>query len=255
MNVEDHYRTTLERLTDQPVGGPDLAVSLAAGRRRRRVRRAVVAGGVVAALSVAVVGGAWLQRPREVIAPDSFASAPSYRDFVPGTDVDETIQATVAGHLTGLPDADKVYPSDWNHDGALPDGQAENATDWEAHYPLGAHEAVSVSMFVAIPGEPAPTVCRDHMDSPGLLCSATTGADGSVVLHYGMDLGSFFRFATMRVAPDGSVVQAFDDVAADSWKVAEARASVPEGQLRALVEDPAMTFPDPVVTPPPPGDR
>jgi hypothetical protein len=255
MNLADHYRATFEDLTDDRPGGPDLATSVAAGRKRRRTRRTTVAGGVVAALALAGVAGAWLQRPHHEVAVDGFASAPTYQDFVPGTDIDETIQATVAQHVPGLTEADKVYPSDWNHDGPLPDGQAQNATDWEAHYPIGANEALNVSMFQPIPGEPPPTVCRPHMDSPGLPCSVTTEADGSVVLHYGMDLGSYFRFATTHVTPGGFSVQAFDDVAADSWSAAERSASIPEVQLRALVGDAAMTFPAPVQVPDPPTGR
>ena len=80
-------------------------------------------------------------------------------------------------------------------------------------------------------------------------------ADGSVLLSFGIDLHTFYRFATVRVNPDGSVVQTFDNVEAGSWQQAEARASLAQGQLDALVNDPTMTFPDPVSPAPAPADR
>lgn len=255
MNVAERYRDTLDELTLHRPGGPALADVLARGRRARRVRRTLAAGGAVAAMTLTGIGGAWLQRPHEIVAVDPFASSPTYRDFVPGTDVDDTIQATVAAHLAGVPDADQVYPSDWNRDTALPDSEAQNATDWQSHYVLGPHESLEVSMFKAIPGDPAVTRCRPSMDVPGLACSATAQADGSTLLHYGVTLGSYVRFVTERVAADGSCVQAFDNVEADSWSRAETRASLVQGQAEALVNDPAMTFPDPQVTPPPPNGR
>jgi hypothetical protein len=255
MNVAERYRATIDELTDHHLGGPDLVDVISRGRRKRRARRTLVAVGAVAALTVAGAGGAWLHRPHEVVAVDRFASTPSFQDFVPGTDVDETIQAAVAEHVAGVPDADQVYPSDWNHDTALPDAQAQNATDWEAHYPLSAREGLWVSMFKPIPGESAPTTCRPWMDHPGLPCSVTTQADGSVLVHYGIDLETSYELATTRVDADGFVVQTFDDVVADSWHQAEARASLAQGQLEALVNDASMTFPDPVVTPPPPTSK
>jgi hypothetical protein len=252
MNLADHYRATLEGLTDDRPGGPDLATTVAAGRRRRRTRRTAVAGGAVAALVIAGVAGAWLQRPHHEVAIDGFASAPAYQDFVPGTDIDQTIQETVAEHLPGLVEAKDVYPSDWNRDTALPDAQAANATDWEAHYVLSAHEKATVSMFKAIPGEAAPTRCTDGMDNPGLPCTSVTLGDGSVRLYYAMGLGTFYRIATVQVAPDGSVVQVFDDVEGSSASEALRQATLPQGRLDGLVGDAAMTFPNPVVTPPPP---
>ena len=174
MNVAERYRSTIDELTQGRPGGPELADVLTRGRRRRRARRTLLAVGAVGALTVAGLGGAWMQRPHEVVAVDPYATSPSYRDFVPGTGVDETIQAAVASHVAGVPDADKVYPSDWNHDTAIPDAEAQNATDWEAAYPLGAHESLTVSIFKPIPGNPSATRCRPSMEMPGLPCSATT---------------------------------------------------------------------------------
>jgi hypothetical protein len=256
MNVTERYRSTIEELTEGRSGRPDLADVITRGRRKRRARRTLVAVGAVGALTVAGFGGAWLNRPAEVVAVDNgFASSPSYQDFVPGTGVDEAIQAAVAAHLAGVPEADKVYPSDWNRDTPLPDAQAQNATDWEAHYPVGAHEGLVVSMFKAIPGHPAHAQCRPSMDNPGLPCSTITQPDGSTLLTYGFTIGSVYRLVTERLDTDGFVVQAFDDVQAGSWGEAEAGSSLVQKQLDALVNDPAMTFADPVVTPHPPSGK
>jgi hypothetical protein len=255
MNLEEHTRTHLDHLTADVVGGPDLATAIRNGRRRRRSRVGALA---VSALAVAAVGTGvtvhQLQRPTTTVEVMP-ATQPAYRDFVPGTDVDETVQAAVAAHLTGLPDATTVYPSDWNRNTPLPDSQAQNATDWEGSWTLGDHESLSVSMFKKIPGEPAGTECHASMDNPGLPCTATTRADGSVLLHFGMELETFYRIATVAVAPDGPVVQTFDNVQADSWAQALQRATLPQPGLDALVTDPTMTFPDPVVTPPAPDGR
>jgi hypothetical protein len=253
MNLEEHTRTNLDHLTADVVGGPDLATAIRNGRRRRRSRVTVLA---VSGLAVAAVAGGitahQLQQPTTTVEVTPATQPATYQDFVPGTDIDEAMQATVAAHLTGAPDATKVYPSDWNRNSALPDAQFANATDWEAHYTLGTDETLTVSMFKKIPGYPAGTACRDNMDNPGLPCTVTTEADGSVLLHYGFTIGDNYRISTLRVAPDGSVVQAFDDLQAASWAAAEQASRVLPAQLVDLVDDPAMTFPAPVVTPPAP---
>jgi hypothetical protein len=256
MNLEEHTRTHLDQLTADVVGGPDLATAIRNGRRRRRSRVSVLAvSGLAVAAVAAGITAHQLQQPTPTVEVTPATQPPAYRDFVPGTDIDETVQATVAAHLSAAPEATKVYPSDWNRNTPLPDGQYENATDWEAYYSLGADETLIVSMFKEIPGDPARTACHDDMDNPGLPCTVTTEADGSVLMHYGFTIGDIYRISTVRVAPDGFVVQAFDDVQAASWAAAEQASRVPQGQLTALVDDSAMTFPDPVVTPPAPTGR
>lgn len=255
MNVEDRYRTVLEQLTEEPVGGPDLTTSLAGGRRRRRVRRTVVAGGAVAALAVAVAGGAWLQRPHDVIAPDSFASAPSYQDFVPGTQIDEDLQATIAQHLPGLSPATKVYASDWNHDGPLPDARAVNATDWEAFYTLTPDVHLFVTMGKKIPGEPFANQCTDFPDTGQPACHVTDLPDGSRMISESFEVPSSdqpYWFNTVLIRPDGSRVTANQSIAAGSWADAEGLRTYDATRTAALVQDPSMTFPDPLVTPPAP---
>lgn len=253
MNLEEHTRTHLDQLTADVVGGPDLATAIRNGRRRRRSRVSALAVSGLAVTAVAAgITAHQLQQPTPTVEVTPATQPATYKDFVPGTDIDETIQATVAAHVIGAPAAAKVYPSDWNRNTPLPDSEAQNATDWQSLYSLGANESMSVEMFKRIPGDAAPTECRVSMDSPGLPCTVVTQADGSVLLHYGMDLGSFYRISTLCVSPDGFVVQVFDNVQADSWAQAEKRASLLQVQVDALVEDSAMTFPDPVVTPPAP---
>jgi hypothetical protein len=255
MNVEDRYRTTMEQLTDTPVGGPDLATSLAAGRRHRRVRRTIVAGGAVAALTVATAGGAWLQRPHAVTTPDSFATSPTYHDFVPGTRIDEDFQATVAQYLPGLPDAGSVYPSDWNHDTALPDAQFENATDWEADYTLNPQEDLVVVMAKDVPGYPLRPKCSEIAVSLGQpTCSVSGLADDARVASYGftVEVPHGYWFLSVYTAADGSTVTVSQHVGADSWSQAEARRVYTDAQASSLASDTALTFPDPVVTPPAP---
>ena len=255
MNVEEHYRAALEELTDEPMGGPDLAVSLAAGRRRRGVRRTVVAGGAVAALALAGAGGAWLQRPHEVVAPDSFASAPSYHDFVGGTQIDETMQATIDHDLPGLADATKVYPSDWNRDTPLPDAQFENATDWEAYYTLNPEVDLVVLMAKDVPGYPLRPKCSEIAVSQGQpTCSVTGLAGGARVASYGftVDVPHGYWFLSVYTAADGSTVTVSQHVAAASWAQAESRRVFTVDQVSSLASDAALTFPDPVVTPPAP---
>ncbi|MDX6357363.1 MAG: hypothetical protein QOH37_417, partial [Nocardioidaceae bacterium] len=252
MNLDEHYRTVLEQLTEEPVGGPDLATSLAAGRRRRRVRRTFVAGGAVAALAVAGTGGAWLQRPHEIVTPDSFAAAPPYHDFVAGTQIDEGFQATIDDDLPGLPDATKVYPSDWNRDTPLPDAQFENATDWEAYYTLNPQVDLVVLMAKDVPGYPLSPKCSEIAVSQGQpTCSVTGLADGARVASYGftVDVPHGYWFLSVYTAADGSTVTVSQRVGADSWAQAESRRVFTDDEASSLASDAALTFPDPAVTP------
>ncbi len=99
MNVEERYRTTLDELTRDRAGGPDLAAVIAGGRRRRRVRRTAWAGAGVAVAAVATIAGLGLTRDGGTVDPapavDPGPSSASYRDFVAGTDLDESFQAVV----------------------------------------------------------------------------------------------------------------------------------------------------------------
>jgi hypothetical protein len=251
VNVADHYRSTLDELTRDPVGGPDLSAVIARGRRRRRVRRTAWAGAGVAAVVIAAVAGVSLTRERSSVAVEPVGE-PSYQDFVAGTDLDRTLQATVARHLTGLPAAADVYPSDWNTPEPIPDADFADATEWHAVYDVSGTERLRVVMSQAIPDQPSDTRCA-RLEQSDIPCERVELPDGSVETRSGYLLGSTtYRFMTVLVAPDGFVVETLDDVRSDSVEGARAARQLTDTALSSLVRDAALRFPAPVHTPPPP---
>lgn len=258
MNVVEHYRATLDELTRDRPGGPDLSAAIAGGRRRRRVRRIAWAGaGVGAGVGVVAVAGlawVWLAGDPSSVAVDPGPSdPPSYADFVAGTEVDETLQATVAEHLPGLPTAGEVYPSDWNH--SDPIASFENATEWHAVYAVSPTEQLRVVLSDAVPGQPMDVSC-DGLAQADIPCRRVELPDGSVETRSGYLLGtSTYRFMTVHVAPDGFVVETLEDVQADSAPAAGAARRLSDPALASLVRDPALRFPDPVHAPPSPAPQ
>jgi hypothetical protein len=189
------------------------------------------------------------------VTPDSFAAAPPYHDFVAGTQIDEGLQATIDHDLPGLPEAAKVYPSDRNRDTPLRDARFENATDWEAYYTLNPQVDLVVLMAKDIPGHPLRPKCSGIAVSQGQpTCSVTGLADGARVASYGftVDVPHGDRFLSAYTAADGSTGTVSQRVGADSWAQAEARRVFTDAQASALASDAALTFPDPVVSPPVP---
>ena len=87
MNVEEQYRTTLETLTRDRAGGPDLATVIAGGRRRRRARRTAWAGAGVAVAAVATIAAVSLGHGPTTAADPGPSGTTSYPDFVAGNDV------------------------------------------------------------------------------------------------------------------------------------------------------------------------
>lgn len=224
--------------------------SLTLGRRARRRRTATAAVGALAV--AAVVGGtalaAWPDgadpAPRyDDSAPVAGAPQVAEGDFVPGTDIDETLAAAVAANIPQAGEADDIYPSDWNTDGPIPDARFANATDWQGYFPVGDN-TLGVLMAKAIPGEPAPTSC-DELPAP---CEATTLPDGSTRLPFSQHTESGNTFFVLLTHPDGSVTQAFEKVAGPAEGAADRRV-VTDAQLGALAEDPSLTFPDPAAPP------
>jgi len=258
MNIEEQYRTTLEALTHDRVGGPDLGAAIASGRRRRRVRRTAWAGAGVAVAAVATIAAGSLGHGSSSAVDPGPSSTTSYTDFVAGTAIDEHFQATVAGHLPDLGAATDVYPSDWNTDGPMPRGQFANATDWQAVYDLGPDQRLTVLMAKEIPGEGSTVRCRpdDRQGGTGQPeCVTYVRSHGAVVSDsYRLELseGVFYTFTTTLTRDDGSQVSTLDRVRAPSWAAAVQRQAFTSDQLRALVTDPALDFPDPVHAPPPP---
>src|SRR4051794_3762817 len=144
MTVEQLLRDQLDRATHDVVGGPDLAASIRAGRRRRRTTRVGVSTAAVVVLGLGAMGahaltgddgGATAHDAPVAHAVAPVAPAPAVpSDFVPGTDIDESMAAVVAEHLPALPAPDDVYPSDANTAGPLPDSEFARAQDWQASY-------------------------------------------------------------------------------------------------------------------------
>lgn len=270
MNLEEHTRTHLDDLTSDVVGGPDLATAIRNGRRRRRSRVSALAVSGLAVAAVAVgVTAHQLQQPTATVEVTPATQPPAYQDFVPGTDVDETIQATIASDLAGLTPASKVYPTDWNdnaepdspaseHGAGLPDSEALNATQWNAIYTVDPNEDLVVQISKAVPGWPLRPSCSEISVSPGQpTCTISPLADGGRVASYGFfvkdsPLPENYWFLSVYTAPDGSTVNVAERVAADSWPQAEARRVFTVDQASTLASDTALTFPDPVVTPPAP---
>ncbi|MGC4111178.1 MAG: hypothetical protein QM747_12300 [Nocardioides sp.] len=255
MNVDEQFRATLAAATEDVVGGPDLGRAVRAGRQRRRRHHAQVAGATLAVTGL-VAGAAYqLGHARShPQAPDGtqVATAPAYHDFVAGTQIDESLQATVAQHLPGLPAADDVYPSDWNTSGSIPDSAAANATEWHAVYQVSPDEKLTVVMSQPIPGQPASISC-DQVEQADIACHRDVLADGSVESVSGYLLGSTtYRFMTVLVTPDGFVTETLDDVDAGSVSAARADRQLTDSDLSALVRDPDLTFPAPVDPPAPP---
>lgn len=263
MNVDQQTRDRLRALTEDVVGGPDLDRVLREGGRRRRRRTATIGIAALAVTGLAVGTAYQVTRgtSHETARDQSHvATAPAIRDFVPGTDLDETFQAAVAGHLPGVGDATKVYPSDWNHDFAIADWA--DATDWEMRYGVGADE------IVVILGKPAP-----GQADAGLTCDAVTHvpeegqppctrievpgggyvlSDSFVGVPAGVDNQPVFVFNTSYVRPDGSSATLQQRLLVDTWHEAVSGLAYSPAQLRPLVTDPDLDFPDPVHAPPPP---
>jgi hypothetical protein len=254
VNVADHYRSTLDELTDDAPGGPDLATTIAGGRRRRRVRRTAWAGAGAAVVAVATIAGVPLAQHGRSVAVEP-AGTTTYHDFVAGTGIDESLQATVARHLPGVPVATDVYPSDWNTPGPIPDVDFADATEWHATYDVSGGEQLTLLMSQRIPGEAMVPSC-DQIGASDVPCRSTEAADGSRVVTFGYVLhDTTYRFLTVHVTPDGFLAEALDDVQADSWAQAQGARGLTEEQTKALVSDAELRFPAPVHTPPSPSPQ
>jgi hypothetical protein len=254
VDIDQETRTRFQALTEDVVGGPDLARAVADGRRHRRHRRLVRGAAVVAVVGVAagtafrLAGG-----PGDTVAVDRPADQPSYHDFVPGTQVDEQIQAAAADHLAGLTDATDVFPSDWNHDAMNPPVDYQNATEWQAYYEPTPNDHTVVFTSKKVPNEPQQRDCSETPAGP--YCSTSTLPDGSTLLThaYYVDSGPYtYWFADFLVRPDGSVASVVEHVQADSWAQAEQRREFTDAEIKGLVDDPRLIFPDPLDPPPPP---
>lgn len=183
----------------------------------------------------------------------SGAAVPSFRDFVDGTDVDESMQAAIFPNLPADANAvvTAVYPSDWTRNTPLPDGQAENATDWEAVYALSGGETLRVVMGLPVPYERGSSDACGGESRPGCI----TRADGTTVeeVEYQYDntnQGQVFVRAARVTTADGFATTAMESVDA-SQTPPDWRPTWPltRTQLIAIADSDGLTFPPPVVLP------
>jgi hypothetical protein len=236
MSVEQLVRDQLDRDTRDVVGGPDLITSIRDGRRRRRTTRAGVALAAVAVLGLGTVGTHALVggHPRSVAhdAPVADAPAPAAVDFVPGTDVDDSMAAVVAELLPSLPAPDDVYPSDGKAAGPLPDAEFARAQDWQAAYTTDTGGAL---VMMGRPEELGGWRCRD--------CGAREVAGGTLYHEtYSTDDGRTWWFGTYFVGDDGHFVNAFESVHAPDEQTAAGQRQLSDSDLEALAQDPRLTF-------------
>ena len=234
--LRDHYRTTDEA---DVAAGPDLGSVLRHGRRRRRTRITGVAAGAVAVVAAGAVVAATLTGGGTDTATDpnrgpDAAAAPG--DYVPGTEVDDTMRQVVAEHLPVLGDPTDVYPSDWNHNGPMPDADFAAATDWQAAYQVDEDERLLVVMGYPKPAEP--TGCPD--------CRSTTVPEGTLMtqVSWREDAGEWVFF-TGLVRDDGFSVSVIDYVVSPEVADARTQRTVSNTEATDLARDPRLRFPRP----------
>ena len=241
MTTEQIIRDQLDRATHDVVGGPDLAASIRDGRRRRRTTRVGVAAAAVAVLGLGTAGALVVSggdpgavaRDEPAAGPAPAAPAPAAPvDFVPGTDVDDSMAAVIAELLPSLPAPDDVYPSDGKTAGPIPDAEFASAQDWQATYTTDSG-GVLVMM-----GSP------DEID--GWRCSNCNAHEvpGGTLYHetYSTDDGGTWWFGTYFVGDDGHFVNAFESVQAPDGQAAAGQRQLSDSDLEALVGDPRLTF-------------
>jgi hypothetical protein len=100
---------------------------------------------------------------------------------VPGTEIDDQLQAAVGSARAGLPTARDVYPSDWSRETALPDDQFDDATEWQTYYDLSASDELLVYVSKPIPGLDEPPSCASNPAPTARTCSEQQVAGGDLV--------------------------------------------------------------------------
>lgn len=263
MTIEDNIRSELAEMSEDVRGGPSLDAAIATGRSRRTRRHLAAAAGSAAAVTSATLitaslvgGGPDTSQHRFLIMqpaaqPRSGTSGPaaqSFPDFVAGTNVDESMQAAIDPNLPADANAvvTSVYPSDWSRDTPLPDGQAENATDWQADYTVAGGQRLRVVMGLPVPYE---TSSGDPCGRAAGSC--TTRADGSTVEVYAWEdtyNHVFIRTASIT-GTNGFQVTATESVDGSSASPDGPVWTLSRDELVAVADSQGLTFPAPVVTP------
>jgi hypothetical protein len=241
MTTEQIIRDQLDRATHDVVGGPDLATSIRDGRRRRRTTRVGVAAAAVAVLGLGAVGALALSggdpgavaKDEPAAGPAPAAPAPAAPvDFVPGTDVDDSMAAVIAELLPSLPAPDDVYPSDGKTAGPIPDSEFANAQDWQAAYTT---DTGGFLVIMGLPEEIGGWRCSD--------CGAHEVPVGTIYNEtYSTDDGQTWWFGTYFVSHDGHFVNAFESVQAPDEQTAAGQRQLSDSDMEALVQDPRLSF-------------
>jgi hypothetical protein len=183
MTTEQIVRDQLDRATQDVVGGPDLEAAVRQGRSRRLRRRGLAGLAAVAVLGVGAAGiNALVGDDSPTVVRDApFAAGPAPADdFVPGTDIDETLATTIAEHLPALPEPDDVYPSDGHTAGPISDADFAQAEDWQATYTLDGQQVWLISSSAA---EPFSCQKCDHTQVPGGTLYHQTYKSGGLTWH------------------------------------------------------------------------
>ncbi len=233
---------------------------LTAGRRRRHLRQTAVAamGGVTAA---AVAFGIYAAQPpaEAPVAAAPSASAPGTQDD-PNRQVHNPVAALIQARVrAALPKTsltlDQIYPSDWNHDVALPPDQAANATDWQALYTAGSNKhEFWVGVFVSPPSQkPTEAELRNSCRRLGgpTKCSYVINPDGSILLRQIRATADGIWVRTVNhQRPGDREVTVQERVPATSLTDALKKWSIPVPTLDHLATDPQLKIPEPKVQPP-----
>jgi hypothetical protein len=267
MTLEDILKTDLPRLSEDVVGGPDLDRALDTGRRRRRrqVATTTAAAVGVVAVTTAVFAVAAAQQPDPSAPGLTPAGAPPAQapqhaprqdaapgpasepvDYVSGSQVDEQLQAAVAGRLPAGLTATDVYPTDWTRNTPLPDAKAENATDWELYYSTAGDDTMRIVIGMKVPYEHNDVGCSREA---GLQCSERTLADGSTMSTSTFNTGSAAYLVAVLNRPDGKTVSVSDIAPGSSLQDTPAW-TLTTSELERIATIDGLDFPDPVVTPP-----
>lgn len=243
MTFDTELSDRLRELTDDVEGGPSLAKALQTGRTRRRTRK-LAWGGVAAAAVLGLTGAGIAVLGQGDGGGDTVVAVdPSTDDgsFVPTSDVDELIQEVVGRYVDY--EARDIYPSDWTRKTPLPDGQAQNATDWQAYYDLPDAQELAVLLGLPVPYEEPWTGCQagDDACTDGQLPDGRTWAKTA----FRVD-AKRYRMAT--VSDDaGRGVNVWITMPIGST----AQPAISDARLLEIASDADLTFPEPQVTPPP----
>jgi hypothetical protein len=251
MNVDEQIRASLVASTEDVVGGPDLGRAVREGRRRRR-RHAATIGVAALAVTGLAVGTAYqmARGSSDDTARDrtDAATSPAYHDFVPGTDIDEQLQAVVGEDLPGAGDANLVLALDIRGH-TVADWQ--DANKWVLRYKVGVADVfvhvmkptgsgVACVNVTHSPNEGEPDCTRVELPSGGYVVS-----DSFVGVPADSHNRPIYVFASTYVRPDGSMVDVRQSLWVDTWHQAVADRAYTPDQLRDLLTDPRMDFPDP----------